>query len=100
MFRLAGIFFAHRQFESALQEYQQLLQAFPKSHYKEMSLFHMAKIYQELEDEQQTIETLNQLRDSTTNSLWKKVALDSLDDMAWQKHFHHGLAALQDFPTK
>jgi tetratricopeptide (TPR) repeat protein len=100
MFRLAGIFFAHRQFESALQEYQQLLQAFPKSHYKEMSLFHMAKIYQELEDEQQTIETLNQLRDSTTNSLWKKVALDYLDDMAWQKHFHHSLAALQDFPTK
>jgi tetratricopeptide (TPR) repeat protein len=100
MFRMAGIFFANRQFESALQEYQRLLQAFPKSHDKEVSLFHMAKIYQELEDEQQTIETLNQLRDSTTNSLWKKVAVDYLDDMAWQKNLYHGLATLQDFPTK
>jgi TolA-binding protein len=100
LFRSAGLLFADSQYESALAEYQRLLAAFPETHFRHHTLFRMAEIYRELGDEPQTTQLLGTLRDSSTNSLWQHVAADSLDDLAWRRHFREGLAVLQDSPTK
>jgi tetratricopeptide (TPR) repeat protein len=100
LFRAASLLFEHHQYQPALAEYQRLLQAFPETRYHDRTLFGMARIYRELGDEAQMIRTLETLRDSGVASLWREIAADSLDDLAWQKRFRERLAVLQNLPMK
>jgi TolA-binding protein len=90
------LMFNDHQYEASLEAYRHLLQTFPQSEYRERALFHMSLIHQELGQQQEAVENLQMLRDKGSGTLWKKVAVDALDHLTWQKRLYHRLTELQN----
>ena len=91
-----GLLFERQQLQPALSMYQALLQSFPQTPHRNWVLLRMAAIHGDLADAPQRLGTLETLRDTAKNSLWQKVATESLDEVAWQKRFHELLAEFQN----
>jgi tetratricopeptide (TPR) repeat protein len=96
LLRAAEFLFAQQQYQPALALYQKLLEAFPQTSYRDWALLRLAAISQGLSDTAQMQNTLATLRDTTTSTLWQKVAINALEDAAWQRQFRERLAEFQN----
>jgi tetratricopeptide (TPR) repeat protein len=96
LFRVAEILFAQRQYQQALPVYEKLLAVFPQTYYRQRALLHMAAISRALTNLEQMQHILETLRDTSTDPLWQKVAIDTLEEAAWQRQFHERLAEFQN----
>ena len=96
LFRAAEFLFAQRQYQPALALYQKLLETFPHTSYRDWALLRLAAISQGLSDTAQMQNTLETLRDTAASTLWQKVAMNALEEAAWQRQFRERLAEFQN----
>jgi tetratricopeptide (TPR) repeat protein len=92
LLRAAEFLFAQRQYQPALALYQKLLATVPHTSYRPWVLLRLAAISQGLGDTAQMQHTLETLRDAAPSPLWQKVAINALEDAAWQQQFRDRLA--------
>jgi hypothetical protein len=59
-------------------------------------LFRMAAIARAITNSEQMQYILETLRDTSTDPLWQKVAIDMLEETTWQRQFHERLAEFQN----
>jgi tetratricopeptide (TPR) repeat protein len=96
----ATLSMAQRQPQQALSAYERLLQRFPSQQGREQVLLQMADLQRQLHDEPGMRATLNQLRASTSDPIWQKIATEALDNAEWQKRFPERLAKFHNAVVK